>query len=1146
MTLMKGPPPHILRRGNSLMEATTSLKEVNLILFFMRSIPLVTLTQGVTPPVRVEAEAHKIITEVHQKTREVAEAGEATTFPKEGGNSSYYLDSFKWGFSPSTKLLPFPSSSTPSGVLFSFREGLKKAGSGFTRHLVNGNEVEFPLRSSRSHCHINYDPRINPQVPSSSSTTLVDRSPSRRSYLLKQSSSPYSLHNGLAEAGHPAQINQTPPGFLQQDVLCLKKEWEVSPNNRSIGSQPLHRNSILQNGNSPKDPSFDSSGPLGNKPGCYGCLPFCPHSSRLADIFRFRPRRDRIYVSEDAIWPHHGSLAVHSSNETGEKVPKRKGSFSHLLSGQLLDTCHNESPGRASHFLDPETPGMVRFFDKPGKILCNSASENRIFRTPTKSPDSHFGPPCRKGPKPPLSLSDFFFIFGDDQKRARETSRIPQLRCSIARIRPTPLSPDYKLDEFPYLSILKGSPCSLRCWTKKGFAALPRQEVFANSCFFPSTSPRSGYFDGRIRLWLERCPASFPYTGLLDAFGSFQFNKLERDESYSQYPSVLPQISLRQSSENSYGQSGHIILHQKDGFNSLPSSQQAFKRVTAVLSATQNYFGPCLHPRGSQCSCGPGLQKGSNNNRMVLRSRLIFVDFPSIQYISKGRPFCYEGKYKIRFVCLSVSGSGCLRSGRPFPKLGRPLVMHLPVPPSKFNASSSREDRSFQRNRDSDCPIQGIRLLAPYLGEKSSLHYSTPSRILSLPISIPRDLLQKTQTMESPCLDPLILESDPSDPSLADGLSEVAAEVDSECSPGPVLSGQSSPSGNNRDRLQVYCRGLKNRKFNKNSIKVMAAQHKSGTRHQYQTGWKYWLNFQASENIPNSEATVADFVNFLANHFIDNNRATNTVKNYYYGARDPFEVVTGIDLSSSKDISKFFAGCFQLKRPQRGMALMPKWSLSKLLEFLCGSQFEPLEEASWEDLLTKTVILIQLASGRRIIELAFMSFFCESISNSSVKFRWTREFLAKAERDGSSWSPHLPAINSITTEDKVLCPVRAFNIYYKRRSEEGPEAYNGRMWPFGKVTLSHLVVNTIKNSIGQSNPTLVKIGTHQLRKFAISLSWKFFKASEQDLFNKVGSKSMVTLLSTYIKHVPGVYVPCVVPLGTLMPNSKVRRKLSKN
>ena len=50
--------------------------------------------------------------------------------------------------------LPFPSSSTPSGDFFSFREGLLKPGSGFARHLVNGNKVEFSLRSSRSHLNI--------------------------------------------------------------------------------------------------------------------------------------------------------------------------------------------------------------------------------------------------------------------------------------------------------------------------------------------------------------------------------------------------------------------------------------------------------------------------------------------------------------------------------------------------------------------------------------------------------------------------------------------------------------------------------------------------------------------------------------------------------------------------------------------------------------------------------------------------------------------------------------------------------------------------------------------------------------------------------------------------------------------------------
>ena len=108
MIPMKGPPPHNLKRGNSLMEATSLKKENQIIRFFMRSIPLVTLAQGVAPPVRVEAEAQTTITEVHQKTTQRVAGARETTFPKEGGNSSYYIDSFKWGFFPSLPFLLHP------------------------------------------------------------------------------------------------------------------------------------------------------------------------------------------------------------------------------------------------------------------------------------------------------------------------------------------------------------------------------------------------------------------------------------------------------------------------------------------------------------------------------------------------------------------------------------------------------------------------------------------------------------------------------------------------------------------------------------------------------------------------------------------------------------------------------------------------------------------------------------------------------------------------------------------------------------------------------------------------------------------------------------------------------------------------------
>ena len=59
-------------------------------------------------------------------------------------------------------------------------------------------------------------------------TMLVDGSHSRCSYLFfKQGSSPHTLHKGLAEAGHPAQVTKPRLVSSARCFLCLKEDWEI-------------------------------------------------------------------------------------------------------------------------------------------------------------------------------------------------------------------------------------------------------------------------------------------------------------------------------------------------------------------------------------------------------------------------------------------------------------------------------------------------------------------------------------------------------------------------------------------------------------------------------------------------------------------------------------------------------------------------------------------------------------------------------------------------------------------------------------------------------------------------------------------------------------------------------------------------------
>ena len=59
---------------------------------------------------------------------------------------------------------------------------------------------------------------------------------------------------------------------------------------------------------------------------------------------------------------------------------------------------------------------------------------------------------------------------------------------------------------------------------------------------------------------------------------------------------------------------------------------------------------------------------------------------------------------------------------------------------------------------------------------------------------------------------------------------------------------------------------------------------------------------------------------------------------------------------------------FALERPMWSQEI-PQWSLPLVLSFLKGAPFEPLEEASLENLTRKTGFLIVLDSGRRSSEV---------------------------------------------------------------------------------------------------------------------------------------------------------------------------------
>ena len=139
--------------------------------------------------------------------------------------------------------------------------------------------------------------------------------------------------------------------------------------------------------------------------------------------------------------------------------------------------------------------------------------------------------------------------------------------------------------------------------------------------------------------------------------------------------------------------------------------------------------------------------------------------------------------------------------------------------------------------------------------------------------------------------------------------------------------------------------------------------------------------------------------------------------------------------------------------------------------------------------------------------------------------------------------PEDPSISRMNSLDKIelkLCPVRAWEIYRKRRSRVVNHFNNDCFWAASQDTLSEYFVSLVKKALVFSGHSVnVKICVHQMRKLAGSLSKKFFNIIDKDLCAKMGSKSMVVLNKAYIRDVSPLKFTCVVPAGTLKASSNL-------
>ena len=120
----------------------------------------------------------------------------------------------------------------------------------------------------------------------------------------------------------------------------------------------------------------------------------------------------------------------------------------------------------------------------------------------------------------------------------------------------------------------------------------------------------------------------------------------------------------------------------------------------------------------------------------------------------------------------------------------------------------------------------------------------------------------------------------------------------------------------------------------------------------------------------------------------------------------------------------------------------PAWDLSKVLQYLVTSAFEPLSHASFRALTLKTLFLLALATAKRVGELQALSSLVTFVGADAC-LSYIPQFVAKSESLTRS-IPRSFLVKSLADfaagldTDLLLCPVRALRLYLPRARSLSP------------------------------------------------------------------------------------------------------------
>nr|XP_055023529.1 uncharacterized protein LOC129413761 [Misgurnus anguillicaudatus] len=302
------------------------------------------------------------------------------------------------------------------------------------------------------------------------------------------------------------------------------------------------------------------------------------------------------------------------------------------------------------------------------------------------------------------------------------------------------------------------------------------------------------------------------------------------------------------------------------------------------------------------------------------------------------------------------------------------------------------------------------------------------------------------------------------------------------------------------------------------------------TRRLYALKWSVFAAWCKEKEFDPVNCSVSAILSFLQ-HRMDTGSMPSTLKVYVAAIAAFHAEIGGRSVGKHELITKFLQGARRLRHSRP--PTVPSWDLALVLKALTLPPFEPILTVGLKELSLKTVLLLALASAKRIGDLHALSVNAECLQfgpgdcNVTLKPKagYVPKSLSTPFRAQVISIPAFSSDDAATTNAIVqseLCPVRALKAYIDRSApfwtaEQLFVCFGGstKGHPVSKQRLSHWVVDAISQAYSSQGVRCpLDIRAHSTR--AIASSWAWYKgASIQVLCLAAGWSSQNTFARFY-------------------------------